>query len=124
MKTASILSILLLLAGVCFGYSWRETPSITKEIGEADAVCIVRVTSHHDLLGADGLIEATRFKLTVIGEIKGTKQNDISVLCPNDSGRFVMEDGHTYLIFAKKRATDDMYFIDATGNSQELKNGK
>ena len=120
---ASRLLMYLLLSSACFAYMWRDPPSIAREMDEAKIVVIGRAESHREICDADGFIVATIFRVAVIGAIKCDGRKEVLIHVPNDSGRFWLEDGRTYLIFAKQSAEEGFYSIDTTGNSQEISDG-
>jgi len=88
---------------------WREDPLIV----EGAVAGVSRV------MGSDGLLDRTIYEVRVARTYRGRAASRIAVHSENDSGRFPMQRGQSYLLFLS-RWEDGHYHVDNCGNSRTL----
>lgn len=96
-----------------------HSPRVCTEFFISDATFVGTVTSSHYLTrGLAGHDPGWSYELKVTKVYRGLAAPIIRVFTENNSGRFPLELGHEYLLFADKDAAQ--WNIDGCGNSAEL----
>ncbi|MBI5687598.1 MAG: hypothetical protein HZC54_21210 [Verrucomicrobia bacterium] len=119
----------MLLAIVSLGNSvfaaWKECPSVEEEFKSSASVFVGKVVSAKNIWEPGDFIAGTFYKIQVEELLKGSPSNIIEVYCENSSGRFPMDVGVAYLVFAYSGVFEGVngsrLAIDCCGNSGTLK---
>jgi hypothetical protein len=76
---------------------------VTTEFRQSDVVFVGKVTSARQLSPepSDGSSLGTSYQLEVIEQFRGESRHTVLVFSENDSGRFEMSVGETFLLFAR-----------------------
>jgi hypothetical protein len=89
----------LLLTGSA--QAWCEThPSVEAETREAPLIFIGSLIGTTKVIDKDGFICGTFFQVRAKEMLKGAPVPTVELYCDNDSGRFEIDAGFEYLIFA------------------------
>jgi hypothetical protein len=122
------LSILLKLSGLAFallfptlpsfGYCSPPHPTVACEFLNSDAVFIGTVILARTVPPRGEEIDGWLYDLTVQELFRGPRTRTIEVFTENTNGRFPLEVGKQYLLFAGE--LDGRLTIDCCGNSAEL----
>jgi hypothetical protein len=98
-RYVSLLLLSLLLTGSA--HAWCEThPTVEVETREAPLIFIGRLIGTTKVIDKDGFISGTFFQVRAKEMIKGASVPTVELYCDNDSGRFEIDAGLEYLIFA------------------------
>ena len=100
------------------GYCGRGHRSPEQEYRESERVFVGRVMSEKATPESGGYYEGTTYLLAVGELLRGTPAKTTSIFSENSSGRFPMEVGKRYLIFAYEE--QGRLMVDSCGNSGEL----
>ena len=93
--------------------------TVSDEYRAADFVLTGKVVGQRKLgVHKDGMFEATNYRVVVVTPIKRRPPKILTVYNPNDSSRFDMDVGKTYLLFVYRDSA--RYLIDDCGWSDEL----
>jgi hypothetical protein len=136
----TILSIAFARVGACYTsvdpidscdwivWKWKAHHTPEREYYESELVFTGKVVGTKVLFDGDDFIQGRIYSVLVTEVLKGATSNLVEIHNENDSGRFDMEDGHSYLLFAYKGTFDGfikpMLAIDAAGNSCSLQDSK
>jgi len=95
----SLLVFSVLLTGSA--HAWCETrPSVEVETKETPLIFIGSLISTTKVVDKDGFISGTFYKVRAKEMLKGAPVASVELYCDNDSGRFEIDAGFEYLIFA------------------------
>lgn len=97
-------------------------PRVCTEFFRANAVFVGTVTSIVEKQDADGFTDGWVYSLQVDKDYRGAEHSPIEVFSPNDSGRFPMQKGRTYVLFPIR--SDETFQIYGCGNSSEVTDAK
>ena len=105
-------------APLCWNYDnvLDRHPTVRREFGNSDAVVIGRLASDDSVLDSDGYLAAERYHVRVSEVFKGPRRPELELFNENSSGRFALETGVTYLLFAH-RDEDGQFLVNNCGNS-------
>jgi hypothetical protein len=107
----------LLTAASTFGYCFPPNISVSCEFQNSDAVFIGKVISSRSVMEGQ-FIDGWYYRLRVEQHFRGAKKQIIEVYTSNDSGRFPLENGKEYLLFA--HVDEERLEISNCGNSALL----
>lgn len=100
-------------------------PSVKEEFKSSDVVIVGIVIRSTNILDSDGFINGTFYSIRVSEVLKGSPSKTVELYSENDSGRFPMQIGVSYLLFAYdgvfEGAKESHLAIDSCGNSGTLK---
>jgi hypothetical protein len=100
-------------------------PSVKEEFKSSDVIIVGTVVSYTNILDSDGLIRGTFYSIRVSEVLKGSPSKTVELYSENDSGRFPMQIGVSYLLFAYdgvfEGVKESHLAIDSCGNSGTLK---
>lgn len=112
----------LAIAALCGSptIAWAVCPdgplSVEREYREAVAIVVARVESEHPTPNPPrGHDEGTTYRVKVTERVQGKAAGTVNLLSENNSGRFPMEVGETYLLFISKGP--GALVVDNCGNS-------
>jgi len=88
---------------------WAEDPLIVDG----------SVASSAEVMGADGFLARTIYEVRVARAFRGVAPSRVAVYSENDSGRFPMQRGESYVLFLS-RWEDGHYHVDSCGNSRSI----
>src|SRR5437879_5418067 len=92
-------------------------PRVCSEFFHSDAVFAGTVISVREL-GGQASPEGWFYRVKLTKSYRGPSQDVIEIFTGNDTGRFLLEKGQSYLVFAHKR--NGILNVDNCGNSAEL----
>ena len=99
-------------------------PTIAQELQTSSAVLVGRVSAARHVLAPDGDPRGTFYTVAVVEALKGRPSATTLLYSENSSGRFPMEVGSEYLIFAYEQGFEGIdgpqLAINNCGNSAEL----
>jgi hypothetical protein len=129
LPTLSICLVIFVLAGSALAQpQWKTRPSVEEEFTNSAVVIVGKVISTKDVSESGGFISGTFYSIRVTEVLKGSPPKTVELYSENSSGRFPMEFGTSYLIFAYKdsfeRIEGKHLAIDNCGNSGTLKQSK
>src|ERR1700678_2291834 len=104
MRSLKVFVVLLFVASTgapAFAWDWYH-PCVETEFKESNLVCTGKLVSTRDVIDRNGFISGTFFSIQVGEMLKGVPSKAVELYCDNDSGRFIMDVGTSYLIFAFK----------------------
>ena len=109
------------------GYEWRAHPSVEKEFRDSPIVLVGKVIKAGNYLSKDS-VDGTFYSVEVTETLKGSPAKTLELYCENSSGRFPMEVGDSYLVFAYRGPFEGIsgwrWAIDSSGNSKQLDKAK
>lgn len=91
---------------------------VSSEFFKSRYVVIGTVASETTELDSEGSMVAWDYQVKVLETYRGTRHRRLRIRAENDSGRFLMEKGQRYLIFARR--FEGHLAVDNCGNSQLL----
>jgi hypothetical protein len=100
----------------------RPNPRVCTQFFHTDAVFTGKVISVRDWPTAEKNPDGWMYQMEVIKPYRGTSNKTLTLFTENDSGRYRLEEGHSYLIFAHKY--EGRLTIDNCGNSSEVANAR
>ena len=100
-------------------YCERGLLSVEKEWAEDSLIVTGTAEALTEIKGADGLLERTVYRFRVARAYRGSPTSTVDVYSDNDSGRFPMQRGESYLLFLS-RWEDGYLHVDNCGNSRPL----
>jgi hypothetical protein len=128
------LKLIALLAAFVSGYVTLAgaycltNPTVEEEFKSSDLVIAGTVIISTNILDSDGFIRGTFYTIRVSEVFKGSPGKTVELYSENTSGRFPMEVGTSYLIFAYESTFEGIegprLAIDYCGNSGTLKQSK
>jgi hypothetical protein len=101
-----ILVLTVILTTPAYAWDWYH-PDVKTEFRESDVVCVGRLISTQNVVDKDGFISGTFYSVRVEEDLKRAPGSTVRLYCDNDSGRFEINPGQDYLIFAFVNATFD-----------------
>jgi len=107
-------SAVLFFTTPAFGFCFQPNPSVSCEFLDSDAVFVGKVISIRAVPGGQ-FTDGWYYRLQVEQRFRGPRAATIEVYTGNDSGRFPLQLGHQYLLFAT--AYKDRLEIADCGNS-------
>jgi len=119
-RIALVLAVLALSVHAS-AYCGKGHPTAAQEFNDSDAVIVGKVTAQDEWSHDGQFTDGTLYTLQITEVLKGTPAKAITVYSENSSGRFPMDVGTTYLIFAyrgvfENRATPE-WAVDNCGSS-------
>lgn len=129
------LKLIILLVAFALGFTaladdllWRAHPNVEQEFKSSDAVIVGMVTNSTNIMDQDGFISGTFYSIRVSETLRGRSSKAVDLYSENSSGRFPMEVGTLYLVFAYEGsfegATGLHLAINNCGNSGTLEQSK
>jgi len=120
MRFATWVAVFLLFASPAFGACRHGYPSIGREFRSSRAVVIGTVISEREVPNdaTKHIDDGTKYKLKIVKTYRGTLPNTFEVLSENNSARFPMEPGKSYLLFVG--SYEGTLEVDNCGNSDLL----
>lgn len=120
MKISSLLALTLFLAytGASCAVCLEPQPRVCAEFFRSDRVFVGKVTAVKEVPDAGDTIGGWIYRLAVSKTYRGPASKFIDVFTENSSGRFPLEIGHTYLLFATSH--QGRLWIGSCGNSTEI----
>jgi hypothetical protein len=110
----------LVLAAPAFAFCTEPEPTVACEFLNSDAVFIGTVISTHDTPAqGEEFDEGWTYEMSVQRVFRGPRGKRIEVFTENNSARFPLDTGKTYLLFAE-RGMQDRLVIGDCGNSALL----
>jgi hypothetical protein len=123
------LKLLMFLVSFAFGNTvlaeeeWKAHPSVEKEFQDSLIVFVGTVVKARNFLGESG-IDGTFYSIEVTETLKGCPAKSLELYSENSSGRFPMEVGDSYLVFAYQGVFEGIsrrqWAIDNCGNSERV----
>lgn len=108
-----------------FATTWKRCPPIANEFADSTCVFVGKVVSSKKLWEPDDFIRGTFYYVRVGETIKGAPPSTVQLYTANDSGRFWMDVGVTYLVFASPDKFDGVDHVVLSvlgcGNSGDIK---
>jgi hypothetical protein len=111
----SVLVVLLLPVSRAVCVCPKPDPKVCAEFFKSEQVFVGRVASQLTAPPGGGFIDGWWYRLSVHKVFRGTARKTIDVFTENSSGRFPLEVGREYLLFASKY--DGRLVIANCGNS-------
>ena len=101
LKSPFILSFgALFLALPASGFCLEPSPTVTCDFLNSDAVFVGNVISVRTEVGEDGFIDGRFYRVRVERVFRGPRVGVMQVYTSNDNGRFTLDVGKEYLLFA------------------------
>ncbi len=129
-----LFSLIIYLAVVVFAGNtlaqsqWKAHPSVGEEFTNSAVVIVGEVISAKDVRESNGFIRGTFYSIRVTEALKSNPPKLVKLYSENSSGRFPMEVGTSYLVFANEAIFEGIerrhIAIDNCGNSGDLKQSK
>ena len=118
----SIMSLAAFIAGAAVAVGYCEThPTVEEELKSSAVVVVGKVISTKNLPEPGGFIRGTFYWVKVAQVLKGNPSESVELYSENSSGRFRMQVGVRYLIFAYHGVFEGIdgrrLAIDSCGNS-------
>ena len=104
---------------LCWDFDHPGHPSVRREFLTSDAVVVGRVESQASLLDREGWLSAVLSHVAVSQVFRGPPRSKMNIWSENDSGRFPLNTGVTYLFFAHW-AGHGRFELDNCGNTGPL----
>ncbi len=103
MRTLLILIVLVIVFPDSALADCSRRTNVRTEFHQSDLVFVGKVTSAKKLSPepVDGSSLGTSYQLQVVEQFRGEPKNTVLIFSENDSGRFEMRVGETYLLFAR-----------------------
>ena len=123
MRTLNLFPLLtiVILVGCQAHLEWRHHPGVEEEFNNTECVFVGTVVNTTNVLESGGFIAGNFYTIHVKDVLKGRLPNLIQIYNENSSGRFPMEVGVSYLVFASKQVFEGIegprLAINACGNS-------
>ncbi len=105
-------------SGSVFATCLNGNPSLEQEFQGATMVFVGRVDSEEFTSESSNYLDGTTYTLHVEEMLRGSRQKTVRIFSENTSGRFPLQVGASYLIFAHKEL--DRLQVDNCGNSGEV----
>jgi hypothetical protein len=118
MKLWFLAALALFFAPRCFGFCFQPVPSVVCEFLNSDAVFVGRVISIQAAPPWSEELDGSLYTLSVEELFRGPNSGKISVYRENSSGRYTLEVGKEYLIFATQNL--GRFEIGSCGNDVPL----
>ena len=122
------LAVCVFASSVLAQSQWKAHPSVGEEFTNSAVVIVGKVVSTRDVPEAGGFIRGTFYTIQVAEVLKGSSAKTVELYSENSSGRFPMQVGVSYLLFAYEGVFEGVQgshlAIDASGNSGTLKQSK
>jgi hypothetical protein len=120
MKISSFLVLTLFAAytGAACAVCLAPQPRVCAEFFRSDRVFVGKVTAVKEVPDAGDTIGGWTYRLAVTKMYRGPGSKFIDVFTENSSGRYPLEIGHTYLLFASSH--QGRLWIGSCGNSAEI----
>lgn len=123
MKAATCFA-LLLLSGSARGYCSRPSPRVCSEFAKSQLVVratVFKIEKELETSGPDkGEETGTWFHLRISESFKGDAGHTLRVYTPNDSGRFMLELDHAYLLFIGKDDSNGRFRVWPCSQSSDI----
>lgn len=127
MKIAALL-LVAALPMAASAYCGKGHPDVAQELNDSRLVLVGSVSSATDWSHAGGFTDGTLYSVEVTESLKGEAPPTMTLYSENSSGRFPMEVGVSYLIFAYEGVfefrTSPEFAVDNCGNSGSLREPK
>ena len=111
--------------GVAAFAGWKDRPGVDAEYKSSAIVFLGEVTGSKDVREPDDFVRGNFYTIRVHEVSKGKPQASVEVYSENTSGRFPMDVGASYLVFASEQTFEGIdgprLAINAAGNSGLLK---
>jgi hypothetical protein len=117
-RTTAIAAIWLLLVLPASAVCRLPHPRVCSEFFHSDVVFTGTVISVREWPKRQASPEGWFYRLRLTKSYRGSSQDVIEIFTGNDTGRFPLEKGQSYLVFAHKR--NGILNIDNCGSSAEL----
>lgn len=106
-------------------WEWRRHPSVQEEFSTSKTVFVGKVADEKNILDRNDFIIGTFYSLRVEEVLKGSPPQIVKLYIENTSGRFPMEVGMSYLIFAEEERFEGVkglqLSVNGSGNSMTIK---
>ena len=124
----AFLAVLMLSGTALADREWKTHPSVEKEYESSSVVIVGKVNRAKDVRESGDFIKGTFYLIQVAEALKSRPPKIVELYSENGSGRFPMEVGVSYLIFASEDIFEGIerprLAIDNCGNSGTLKETK
>jgi hypothetical protein len=128
LKFIIYLAVCLLAGSASAQSQWKAHPSVGEEFTNCAIVILGEVISARDVPEPGGFIRGTFYQIRVTEVFKGSPSKTVELYSENSSGRFPMQIGVSYLVFAREGVFEGIkgarLAIDSCGNSGTLEQSR
>lgn len=128
MKLLGVFAVFVFTSALAGAFCGNGSPSVEEQFKSSKVVLAGTMIDSRDILDAEGFVQGTFYSIRVSEVLKGSSGKTVELYSENSSGRFPMESGTEYLIFAYQGAFEGIngprLAVDNCGNSGTLKTSK